>query len=123
MQIPSLHVSYVGRGYAHGRQRPSRIHPQSTHSRTTPASKARLSVPPHHPACRRPLAALLPPSRASALHASQEAHSVMDTSTLFHFRCATPLSNAPCAEFSAYRNLDGYEAAAGASTDLDDVSF
>ncbi|KAF8142828.1 hypothetical protein K438DRAFT_2029894 [Mycena galopus ATCC 62051] len=83
-----------------------------TPSRTTPASKARLSVPPHHPARRRPLAALLPPSCSSALHASQEAHSVMDTSTFFHFWCATQLSNASCAEFSAYRNLDGYEAAA-----------
>jgi hypothetical protein len=41
------------------------------------------------------LAALLPPSRASALHASQEAHSVIDTSTLFHFRCAMQLSSAP----------------------------
>jgi len=33
MQIPSLQASYVGRGHAHGRQRPSRIHPQSTHPR------------------------------------------------------------------------------------------
>ncbi|KAJ7870050.1 hypothetical protein B0H14DRAFT_3576732 [Mycena olivaceomarginata] len=31
MQIPSLQASYVGRGHAHGRQRPSRIHPHSTH--------------------------------------------------------------------------------------------
>jgi hypothetical protein len=33
MQIPSSQASYVGRGHAHGQQRPSRIHPQSTHSR------------------------------------------------------------------------------------------
>ncbi|KAJ7876648.1 hypothetical protein B0H13DRAFT_2347529 [Mycena leptocephala] len=32
MQIPSLQASYVGRGHAHRRQRPSRIHPQSTHT-------------------------------------------------------------------------------------------
>ncbi|KAJ7824891.1 hypothetical protein B0H14DRAFT_3874688 [Mycena olivaceomarginata] len=48
------------------------------------------------------------------------AHFVTDTPTLFHFRCATQLSNAPCAEFSACRNLDGYEAAAGAYMDLED---
>ncbi|KAJ6569853.1 hypothetical protein DFH09DRAFT_1313648 [Mycena vulgaris] len=40
--------------------------------------------------------------------AETEAHSVMDPSTLFHFRCATQLSNAPYAEFSACRNLDSY---------------
>jgi hypothetical protein len=69
------------------------------------------------------LAARLPALRAGALHASQEAHSIMDTSTLFHFWCTTQLSNAPRAEFSVYRNLDGYEATEGAYMDLDDVSF
>ncbi|KAJ6524940.1 hypothetical protein B0H19DRAFT_1276306 [Mycena capillaripes] len=61
---------------------------------------------------RAALPARLPPSRTSALHASQKAHSVR-VSSLFPLRCATP----PCAEFSAHRNLNGYDAA------LDDVSF
>ncbi|KAJ7824868.1 hypothetical protein B0H14DRAFT_3468919 [Mycena olivaceomarginata] len=50
--------------------------------------------------CFPSLAARLP----GALHVSQGAHSVMDTSTFFHFRCATQLSNAPCAELPACRN-------------------
>jgi hypothetical protein len=87
-----------------------------------------LSVLPHNPARRRLLpfsgTALLPPSRASALHASQEAHSVIDTSTLFHFRCATQFSSAPrlCAQFSVYRDVNGVRGRAGAYMDLDEVS-
>jgi hypothetical protein len=73
---------------------------------------ARRSVPPHHPARRH----LLPFSSSFLLRAlapyTHRRGRTPHTSTLFHFRCATQLSNAPCAEFSACRNLDGYEAAA-----------
>ncbi|KAJ7850333.1 hypothetical protein B0H13DRAFT_2360764 [Mycena leptocephala] len=74
------------------------------------SARAALRASPPSPAAADfpSLAARFPPSRAGALHASREVHSVMDTSTLFQFCCATQLSNASCAEFSAYRNLDGY---------------
>ncbi|KAF7359714.1 hypothetical protein MVEN_00696000 [Mycena venus] len=62
------------------------------------------------------LGAQLPPSCAGGLHAAQEACSFMHTSTLFHFRYVE------CPPF-AFRDLDGYEGAAGAYTDLDGVNF
>ncbi|KAJ6505604.1 hypothetical protein DFH09DRAFT_1375250 [Mycena vulgaris] len=48
-------------------------------------------------------AARLPPSRADALHASQEALSFMCTPTLFYFRRATQLSSSPVYAHSSPR--------------------
>ncbi|KAJ7884267.1 hypothetical protein B0H13DRAFT_2343751 [Mycena leptocephala] len=124
MQISSLQASYMGVDMCTDGNVVSYPSAIDMPSRTTPAGKYRRGSPclptiPPAAAYFPFLAARLPPSCAGALHASQEAHSVMDTTTLFHFRCTTQLSNVACAEFSACRD-DGYEVAAGAYMDLDD---
>ncbi|KAF8162261.1 hypothetical protein K438DRAFT_1985196 [Mycena galopus ATCC 62051] len=114
-------------------------YPSAIDTRTTPAGKiasvrilatinvcdlhARLPVPPHHPArCRR-----LPFSSRSTSSFARWHLTCIAGGALRHghvnplpFRCTTQLSNAPSAEFSAYRNHDEYEAAAGQYMDLDD---